>query len=56
MCPFCLATAAWITVAAVSTSGAAALVISKVATAKSSTHNPPNSQTPDFPTTEDHNG
>jgi hypothetical protein len=35
MCPVCLATAAWITGAAVSTGGMAAFVVKKVATGKS---------------------
>jgi len=46
MCPFCLATAVWITAAAVSTTGAAALVISKAATAKATNPNRANSPSP----------
>ena len=51
MCPFCLATAVWITAAAISTTGAAALVIGKAVTTKASPHNSPKS-----PSKEDHNG
>jgi hypothetical protein len=46
MCPFCLATAAWITVAAVSTGGVTALVLKKSVSANTansfSTINPAN--------------
>ena len=38
MCPFCLATAAWIAAATVSASGAAALVVKKVATGRAANH------------------
>jgi hypothetical protein len=39
MCPFCLATAAWIAAAAVSTGGMTALVVKKVATGTSRENN-----------------
>lgn len=61
MCPFCLASVVWIAAATVSTTGAAALVISKAAASKASISNASNSQSPkspspSFPTKEDRNG
>ena len=50
MCPVCLATAAWIAAAAVSTGGVTALVIKKVASG-SVVHN-----IPVTPSKEDHHG
>jgi hypothetical protein len=44
MCPFCLATAAWIAAAAVSTGGMTALVVKKVATGRAACNNSPNTQ------------
>jgi hypothetical protein len=40
MCPVCLATAAWIAAAAVSTGGMTALVVKKVATGKLANNTP----------------
>jgi hypothetical protein len=42
MCPFCLATAAWIVAAAVSTGGVTALAIRKVATDRAANSIPKN--------------
>lgn len=51
MCPFCLATAAWMAAAAVSTGGMTALVVRKVVTARDGTKIPTNPQSE-----EDHHG
>ncbi len=51
MCPFCLATAAWIAAAAVSTGGVTALAIRKVATGNASNGVPTNQSSK-----EEHNG
>jgi len=51
MCPVCMATAAWIAVAAVSTGGVTALVLKKAAKVNAANHFPAN------PTSkEDHHG
>ena len=51
MCPVCLATAAWIAAATVSTGGMTALVLKKVATG-----NAPNNFPTIPPSKEDHHG
>jgi hypothetical protein len=51
MCPVCLATAAWIAAAAVSTGGMTALVVKKVAIGK-----PANNIPTITPSKEDHHG
>ena len=51
MCPFCLATAAWIAAAAVSTGGVAALVVKKTASGQAANNVPTTA-----PTKEDRNG
>jgi hypothetical protein len=51
MCPFCLATAAWIAAAAVSTGGVTALAIRKAATGKAGSTIPKNPSSE-----EDHHG
>jgi hypothetical protein len=51
MCPFCLATAAWIAAAAVSTGGMTALVAKKVATGRAANDNSATTQSK-----EDHHG
>jgi hypothetical protein len=50
MCPFCLATAAWIAAAAVSTGGMTALVVKKVASGRAA------SNIPATPSKEDQHG
>ena len=56
MCPFCLASVVWIAAAAVSTTGAAALVIGKAATSKVPTSSPSNSPSPKSQSKEHRNG
>jgi hypothetical protein len=51
MCPVCMATAAWIAAAAVSTGGMTALVLKKASTGKTVNHFPANSTS-----REDHHG
>jgi hypothetical protein len=51
MCPFCLATAAWIAAAAVSTGGVTALVIKRAQIG-----NAANTISSNSPTKEDHHG
>jgi hypothetical protein len=51
MCPVCLATAAWIAAAAISTGGMTALVVKKVATPRITNDNSANIQPK-----EDHHG
>ena len=50
MCPFCLATAAWIAAAALSTGGAAALAVTKAVSAIA------NAKSPSTRSQEDHHG
>jgi len=51
MCPVCLATAAWIAAAAVSTGGMTAIVFKKAAAARAANHFPTNPSSK-----EDHHG
>ena len=51
MCPFCIATAAWMAAGAVSTGGLTAFILKKTLTGRNAKNNPTIS-----PTKEDHNG
>ena len=55
MCPVCLATAAWIAVATVSTGGMTALVLKRVATGNAA-NNIPKPKQGNTTTREDHHG
>jgi hypothetical protein len=56
MCPFCLATAAWVAAAAVSTGGLAALVLKKAATGSAAKPIPATTPATIKSTKEDHHG